>query len=162
MISKTIDWLNLNKEKNSPVRSVQIEFERFFFSFVFIAFAFLNIVCFSCRSNRKITSFCFSLLGLEFFETSAKENVNVKVVFERYIRSFVSPEPQMTLMLLFFLSIVEDWSILFWRKCLNHRTIQMQLDKRIIVMAINRGAYNKGTTRLTANDQQTRANQCQC
>ncbi len=24
------------------------------------------------------------------------------------------------------------------------------------------GAYNKGTTRLTANDQQNKGNQCQC
>jgi Ras-related protein Rab-3C len=28
-------------------------------------------------------------LGLEFFETSAKENVNVKQVFERYIKLLI-------------------------------------------------------------------------
>ena len=29
--------------------------------------------------------FLFSLPGLEFFETSAKENINVKAVFERLV-----------------------------------------------------------------------------
>jgi hypothetical protein len=37
--------------------------------------------------NRNI-SIKFTFLGLEFFETSAKENINVKAVFERYEKSF--------------------------------------------------------------------------
>lgn len=76
-------------------------------------------------------------LGLEFFETSAKENVNVKVVFERLVDI-----------------ILEKMS-------------ESSDDPNATGQANNSygnqpGAYNKGTTRLTANDQQTRANQCQC
>ncbi|CAF3151567.1 unnamed protein product [Rotaria socialis] len=78
-----------------------------------------------------------SELGLEFFETSAKENVNVKAVFERLVDI-----------------ILEKMS-------------DTPEDSNAAGQANNAysnqaGGYNKGTTKLTANESQARGNQCQC
>ncbi|CAF1120073.1 unnamed protein product [Didymodactylos carnosus] len=75
-----------------------------------------------------------SSLGLEFFETSAKENINVKAVFERLVDIILD---KMT-------DAVDDPSAGG-----NYG-------------AQNVGGYSKQTTRLTANDQQQRGSSCQC
>ncbi|CAF0854586.1 unnamed protein product [Rotaria sordida] len=76
-------------------------------------------------------------LGLEFFETSAKENINVKSVFERLVDIILEK-----------MSDASDDS--------------SGTGQGNTVYGNQPGAYNKGTTRLTANDQQTKGNQCQC
>ncbi|CAF1448933.1 unnamed protein product, partial [Didymodactylos carnosus] len=75
-----------------------------------------------------------SSLGLEFFETSAKENINVKAVFERLVDIILD---KMT-------DGVEDPSAAG-----NYG-------------GQNAGGYNKQTTRLTANDQHQKGSSCQC
>jgi len=78
------------------------------------------------------------LLGLEFFETSAKENINVKPVFERLVdiilekMSDASDEPNAT---------GQGQNAYGNQSTVNNRS---------------------GTARLTANDQQNKGNQCQC
>ncbi|CAF1071365.1 unnamed protein product [Rotaria magnacalcarata] len=76
-------------------------------------------------------------LGLEFFETSAKENINVKSVFERLVDIILEK-----------MSDASDES-----------TATGQANN---VYGNQPGAYNKGTARLTVNDQQAKNNQCQC
>ncbi|CAF0878175.1 unnamed protein product [Rotaria sp. Silwood1] len=76
-------------------------------------------------------------LGLEFFETSAKENINVKSVFERLVDIILEKMSDAS----------DDAS---------------GTGQGNTVYGNQPGAYNKGTTRLTANDQQTKGNQCQC
>jgi len=75
-------------------------------------------------------------LGLEFFETSAKENINVKIVFESLVDIILEKMSD----------VPEDSG-----------------------QGNNPGygnpasSYNKGTTRLTVNEQQSKGgNQCQC
>lgn len=93
-------------------------------------------------------------LGLEFFETSAKENINVKSVFERF---------------------VDHRQESFERLLSRFRLVDIILEKMSDTSddpnaagqghayGNQAGAYNKGgTTRLTANDQQMKGNQCQC
>lgn len=102
-------------------------------------------------------SLSFFLLGLEFFETSAKENINVKSVFERSLQTRCS---------LIFIEL----------NCFSSfRLVDIILEKMSDTAedpngngqgnnayGNSAGAYNKGTTRLTANDQQSKGNQCQC
>jgi len=76
-------------------------------------------------------------LGLEFFETSAKENVNVKIVFERLVDIILEKMSDAP----------EDPS---------------GAGQGNNAYGSQAGAYNKGTTRLAATDQQTKGNQCQC
>lgn len=76
-------------------------------------------------------------LGLEFFETSAKENINVKAVFERLVDIILEK-----------MSDAPDEATAG-----GHGTN---------AYGSQAGAHNKGTTRLTANDQQAKGNQCQC
>ncbi|CAF0896412.1 unnamed protein product [Rotaria sp. Silwood1] len=76
-------------------------------------------------------------LGLEFFETSAKENVNVKVVFERLVDIILEKMSDTP----------EDTS---------------GTGQGTNAYGSSGGGYNKGTTRLTANDSQAKGNQCQC
>ncbi|CAF0740646.1 unnamed protein product [Adineta steineri] len=76
-------------------------------------------------------------LGLEFFETSAKENVNVKVVFERLVDIILEKMSDAP----------DDPS--GSGPGANAYTSQA-------------GGYNKGTTRLTTNDTEPKGNQCSC
>ncbi|CAF1592998.1 unnamed protein product [Adineta steineri] len=79
-------------------------------------------------------------LGLEFFETSAKENINVKAVFERLVDIILEKMSDAP----------EDPS--------GNNTGQANAG-----YGSQPGGYNKGgTTRLTVNDQQAKGNQCQC
>jgi GTPase SAR1 family protein len=76
-------------------------------------------------------------LGLEFFETSAKENVNVKAVFERLVDI-----------------ILEKMS--------DGPEDPSGTGQGSNAYGNQAGGYNKGTTRLTVNDSQAKGNQCQC
>jgi len=76
-------------------------------------------------------------LGLEFFETSAKENVNVKAVFERLVDIILEKMSEAP----------EDSS---------------GTGQGANAYGNPAGGYNKGTTRLAANDSQAKGNQCQC
>jgi len=78
-----------------------------------------------------------SSLGLEFFETSAKENINVKAVFERLVDI-----------------ILEKMS--------DAPDDPSGTGQGNSGYGSQPGAYNKQTTRLAANEQQAKGNQCQC
>jgi len=76
-------------------------------------------------------------IGLEFFETSAKDNINVKAVFERLVDIILEKMSDAP----------EDPS---------------GSGQANSGYGNQPGAYNKQTARLTANDQQAKGNQCQC
>ena len=96
----------------------------------------------------------FFVVGLEFFETSAKENVNVKIVFERYENSTSIGGNEISLLSRLVDIILEKMS-----DASEDPNSSGQANNSYGSQA---GAYNKGATRLTASDQQSKSNPCQC
>ena len=77
-------------------------------------------------------------IGLEFFETSAKENINVKVVFERLVDIILEK-----------MSDTQDDANASGLGSGNAYGNQAS-------------GQNRGTTKLTPNDTPPTGNQCQC
>lgn len=109
----------------------------------------------------RISSNCMSsffILGLEFFETSAKENVNVKIVFERYENSTIVGGNECV----WLFSLLSRLVDIILEKMSDASEDPNSSGQANNAYGSQAGAYNKGTTRLTASDQQSKGNPCQC